>query len=144
MRGYLRDGMWKTNIGMLAALALVLGLVVGGVYWARRSQGRGGGGDNANDVRLVVDGAGSKDVAVTLSDSNGTSVLRRRTTLPFHDSIPQNGGSFYQLQAQSLGKGAGTISCRVGLGRVVSTHHASGGQACVAGVGYGRDGWTST
>lgn len=142
--GYLSRDVWKSNLAMIVALILVVAVTIGAVVLARDS-GNSRPGDSASDVRLVVQGEAPKGVVVTFSDSNGASVLERDARLPFQRSVPVNGGSLYQLQAQVLGNGTGKISCRVALGRVVSVHHASGGHACVAAVGYsGRGGWSAS
>lgn len=141
--GYLSRDVRKSNLAILLALVIVVAAAVGAVVSARHSD-NSSPGDNASDVRLGVEGAAPKGVAVTFSDSNGASVLERDARLPFQRSVPVNGGSFYELQAQVLGSGTAKISCRIALGRVVSVHHASGGHTCVAGVGYGRAGWSAS
>lgn len=142
--GYLSKDVWKANLGILAGLAILVGAIVGGVVWIRAHRQGAGPGDRADFVKLAVEGAASNGVAVTLIDSNGSSLLESDSSLPFHRSWPRDGSSFYQLQAQALG--SGSIRCRIALGKVVEVHHASGSHACVAGVDENTrtDGWSTS
>jgi hypothetical protein len=140
--GYLSRDVWKANAGVVALLVIVVGGSIAGVWLLKGKEGPGSG-NSANNLQLTVEGSAPKGVALTLVDGNGRRLLLESdAALPFHRRVPLGGSSLYQLQAQALGGGSGSISCRIAVGRVVSVHRVTGAHACDAGVSYARFGWS--